>query len=193
MAAMGRTGQGRRRRIAMPGASQAMVQRPYPISPNMNPSTTATAMAIAIATPRPGSGPRSLNRMLCSLHTREPPDASRGMRGAGFPTANAGLMSRVSVGITVGAAIRNRANDWSEWQDLNLRPPRPERGALPDCATLRRPASPPASGRIARPARSRKRHHGPCCDMAERPAAQSGGRVRRTQSTFAAMMARAAA
>src|SRR5215213_4926061 len=26
---------------------------------------------------------------------------------------------------------------WSEWQDLNLRPPRPERGALPGCATLR--------------------------------------------------------
>jgi hypothetical protein len=23
---------------------------------------------------------------------------------------------------------------WSEWQDLNLRPPRPERGALPDTA-----------------------------------------------------------
>jgi hypothetical protein len=31
---------------------------------------------------------------------------------------------------------------WSEWQDLNLRPPRPERGALPDCATLRQ--SPPS-------------------------------------------------
>ena len=30
-----------------------------------------------------------------------------------------------------------RAKYWSEWQDLNLRPPRPERGALPDCATLR--------------------------------------------------------
>jgi hypothetical protein len=30
------------------------------------------------------------------------------------------------------------AESWSEWQDLNLRPPRPERGALPDCATLRR-------------------------------------------------------
>src|SRR5262249_49845420 len=29
------------------------------------------------------------------------------------------------------------AKCWSEWQDLNLRPPRPERGALPDCATLR--------------------------------------------------------
>jgi hypothetical protein len=25
---------------------------------------------------------------------------------------------------------------WSEWHDLNLRPPRPERGALPDGATL---------------------------------------------------------
>src|SRR5262245_31689479 len=29
------------------------------------------------------------------------------------------------------------AKCWSEWQDLNLRPPRPERGALPDCATRR--------------------------------------------------------
>lgn len=29
------------------------------------------------------------------------------------------------------------ANTWSEWQDSNLRPPRPERGALPGCATLR--------------------------------------------------------
>src|SRR5262249_13035131 len=29
---------------------------------------------------------------------------------------------------------------WSEWQDFNLRPPRPERGALPDCATLRQKA-----------------------------------------------------
>src|SRR5215469_15163091 len=26
------------------------------------------------------------------------------------------------------------AKCWSEWQDLNLRPPRPERGALPDRA-----------------------------------------------------------
>ena len=30
-----------------------------------------------------------------------------------------------------------KVESWSEWQDLNLRPPRPERGALPDCATLR--------------------------------------------------------
>jgi hypothetical protein len=33
--------------------------------------------------------------------------------------------------------VRDCAKLWSEWQDLNLRPPRPERGALPDCATLR--------------------------------------------------------
>lgn len=39
---------------------------------------------------------------------------------------------------------------WSEWSDSNTRPPRPERGALPDCATLRdqrrlyRPAHPVA-------------------------------------------------
>ena len=32
---------------------------------------------------------------------------------------------------------RFRGSDWSEWQDLNLRPRRPERRALPGCATLR--------------------------------------------------------
>src|SRR3979409_762777 len=30
-------------------------------------------------------------------------------------------------------------HSWSEQQDLNLRPPRPKRGALPDCAMLRTP------------------------------------------------------
>src|SRR5215475_13263810 len=44
---------------------------------------------------------------------------------------------RESVGETVGLNVFGRAKCWSEWQDLNLRPPRPERGALPDCATLR--------------------------------------------------------
>ena len=43
----------------------------------------------------------------------------------------------VSVGETVGITFFGCAKCWSEWQDLNLRPPRPERGALPDCATLR--------------------------------------------------------
>jgi hypothetical protein len=31
---------------------------------------------------------------------------------------------------------RNFAKCWSEWQDLNLRPPRPERGALPEVSKL---------------------------------------------------------
>jgi hypothetical protein len=34
----------------------------------------------------------------------------------------------VSVAILVAAAIQYSAKYWSEWQDLNLRPPRPERG-----------------------------------------------------------------
>ena len=42
-----------------------------------------------------------------------------------------------SVGETVGLGLSGSVKYWSEWQDLNLRPPRPERGALPDCATLR--------------------------------------------------------
>src|SRR6266478_2093541 len=32
---------------------------------------------------------------------------------------------------SVPASILILAKCWSEWQDLNLRPPRPERGALP--------------------------------------------------------------
>ncbi len=43
------------------------------------------------------------------------------------------MMARIMRGATVMACEA----EWSEWQDLNLRPPRPERGALPDCATLR--------------------------------------------------------
>src|SRR5205823_12904663 len=31
--------------------------------------------------------------------------------------------------------------NWSGWRDLNPRPPRPERGALPSCATSRRRTS----------------------------------------------------
>ena len=30
-----------------------------------------------------------------------------------------------------GKVFRKQQDKWSEWQDLNLRPPRPERGALP--------------------------------------------------------------
>src|ERR1700732_4098024 len=44
---------------------------------------------------------------------------------------------RQPVADPVASKICFLAKYWSEWQDLNLRPPRPERGALPDCATLR--------------------------------------------------------
>ena len=41
----------------------------------------------------------------------------------------------ISVGETVEDAISGSAKCWSEWQDLNLRPPRPERGRVrvPSC------------------------------------------------------------
>jgi hypothetical protein len=45
------------------------------------------------------------------------------------PRAGAGNRERaVSVGETVGIDVSDDAKCWSEWQDLNLRPPRPERG-----------------------------------------------------------------
>jgi hypothetical protein len=62
-------------------------------------------------------------------------------------SAKAGDAAGVSVPISVpvwvtartgvGEAADFSGEIWSEWQDLNLRPPRPERGALPGCATLR--------------------------------------------------------
>src|ERR1051325_5920020 len=45
---------------------------------------------------------------------------------------------------SVMACPQNGPNDvvsWSEQQDLNLRPPAPKAGALPDCAMLRRPGT----------------------------------------------------
>jgi hypothetical protein len=36
-----------------------------------------------------------------------------------------------------GKTFQESGKIWSEWQDLNLRPPAPEAGALPGCATLR--------------------------------------------------------
>src|SRR5262245_48039243 len=41
----------------------------------------------------------------------------------------------VSVGETVGIEVSEDAKCWSEWQDLNLRPPRPERGVPPSVLT----------------------------------------------------------
>jgi hypothetical protein len=42
---------------------------------------------------------------------------------------------RTSRNITL--SIYNEAGNWSEREDSNLRPPAPEAGALPGCATLR--------------------------------------------------------
>ena len=39
---------------------------------------------------------------------------------------------------------------WSEWQDLNLRPPRPERGVLPDYAVFGMRKAVPLRGEVRR-------------------------------------------
>ena len=73
----------------------------------------------------------------------------------------AGRQRSADVSRSCGGARTSLGKDWSEWQDLNLRPPRPERGALPDCATLRRrprvSAEAPASGLYSRAFPGRKR------------------------------------
>ncbi|SJM32170.1 hypothetical protein BQ8482_250055 [Mesorhizobium delmotii] len=55
-------------------------------------------------------------------------------------TQKIGLASEFQVGFQVGGSFGKKLSAcffWSEWQDLNLRPHRPERCALPGCATLR--------------------------------------------------------
>jgi hypothetical protein len=51
-------------------------------------------------------------------------------RAAIGEAAGARSGNSVSVGETVGIDVSDAAKCWSEWQDLNLRPPRPERGYL---------------------------------------------------------------
>ena len=56
--------------------------------------------------------------------------AAQHMRRALWPNRK---FSQQHQGVAQGVAklIWILAKCWSEWQDLNLRPPRPERGALP--------------------------------------------------------------
>src|SRR3954466_3978477 len=68
----------------------------------------------------------------------------------------------VSVGETVGIDVSEGVKCWSEWQDLNLRPPRPERGALPDCATLRATSSGEAVHIAGLPGSRKPRRRAPC-------------------------------
>jgi hypothetical protein len=49
---------------------------------------------------------------------------------------------RETVPQSVPVSILNSAKYWSEWQDLNLRPPRPERGALLCGQSVRHRAGP---------------------------------------------------
>ena len=60
--------------------------------------------------------------------------AKAGMTGHGSKPTRRLFQSQGEPGAGRESSARQK---WSEWQDLNLRPPRPERGALPDCATLR--------------------------------------------------------
>ena len=52
--------------------------------------------------------------------------------------ANTPISLRISLR-AVDTVSRKPLRNWSEWQDLNLRPPRPERGALSECAYTRLP------------------------------------------------------
>jgi hypothetical protein len=42
------------------------------------------------------------------------------------------MLKRISVPQSVPVSVAIFAKCWSEWQDLNLRPPRPERGPMPE-------------------------------------------------------------
>src|SRR5262245_7010393 len=60
--------------------------------------------------------------------------APKGTRGAASPKIR--KLSRIRCR-WVDKLSKKSGKIWSEWQDLNLRPPAPEAGALPGCATLR--------------------------------------------------------
>lgn len=57
---------------------------------------------------------------------------------AGFkPAASTDSATSASAFPASRRVRKDREPGWSEWPDSNLRPPRPKRGALPGCATLR--------------------------------------------------------
>jgi hypothetical protein len=51
---------------------------------------------------------------------------------AGRPSRRVRYSCREDLADPLADDVGMPAKPWSEWQDLNLRPPRPERGALPD-------------------------------------------------------------
>jgi len=64
------------------------------------------------------------------------------------PRSSQGAQSQVRPSRLV--ELRSQAKCWSEWQDLNLRPPRPERGELPDCGFRLFSSDPGARPRVWR-------------------------------------------
>jgi hypothetical protein len=79
-----------------------------------------------------------------AAHGRVPGKASPNRPALGLPNGSSSVSSQVVAQVVADFASKS-AKCWSEWQDLNLRPPRPERGALPDHATLRLANRPPSS------------------------------------------------
>ncbi|CDX26161.1 hypothetical protein MPLA_1280075 [Mesorhizobium sp. ORS 3359] len=58
----------------------------------------------------------------------------------GSDTCQTSLAGTTQLGEQAGLAV-SLDFKWSEWRDSNTRPPDPKSGALPGCATLRRPAA----------------------------------------------------
>ena len=85
---------------------------------------------------RHGGGPHIIGGAGSSAHPRQS-GSNCPMRR--FCSDNRSHLYPVAQGVAqvVAKSFWSSVKCWSEWQDLNLRPPRPERGALPDCATLR--------------------------------------------------------
>ncbi len=79
-----------------------------------------------------------------------PGSALRSARGGAECAALSGMAAQTARLFRSRAAIYlilRKKTGWSEWSDSNTRPPRPERGALPGCATLRSSRAPGNPGR----------------------------------------------
>ena len=69
-----------------------------------------------------------------SFDRRDPSEITIAKNGGG---AHLDLMTAAYIAGRLGKIAGNLGDNWSEREDSNLRPPAPEAGALPGCATLR--------------------------------------------------------
>jgi integrase len=101
------------------------------VTPHVLRHTAATWLMQSGTSPWEAAGFLGMSvEMLLERYGHHHPDHLSGAR-------KAFAKHREAVAEAVAGKGCKSAKSWSEWQDLNLRPPRPERGALPDCATLR--------------------------------------------------------